>query len=215
MPITAAGALIPADALMKVQMFCWFNSQISVNSWAYRVTTDDPDQRTSGQMAEKFYQRLRTPYTQAIGVGAIVLGTKVTMLRQTPAASPGIFQEDAGADTESPPITSGVTGLIRFNTRVAGGSGRGRCFMPFLPREDVVATGEISPRLKGVYEEIKDLLVSFASTTINGVLYDLEMRIDSLTYGRSTQVISGRVEDLVATQRRRAARGKQNLPIIV
>lgn len=215
MPIVQQGASIGGIGLMKVQMFTWYNGQMAVNSFWYDYVHPGFEVIRLGQMAEKFAGIFATDLPGMCGNGVKFVGVKVSSRTANITETPGIFVDGTNIASANDPITTGVTGLIKWTTRLAGPSFRGRTYMPFPPRSDVNAKGEISAGLQEAYLEFAQTLINTETFVFAIDSVTVGFILNSIKLGIQEEILEGRPETLVASLRKRAARGQQNPPIIV
>jgi hypothetical protein len=212
---------LAVNDILKMQVVCTRGVQTSLNTVYYSVASITGTSVTDSQTAAQMDTTLSPLVKPMINTTAAYYGTLIQKILPVPVSAYKIAKTNAGAGTGGAAAPDELCGLVAAKTENAGRAFRGRLYSPFLYLS-AIDSGELD-----VTSAYLALLGAFATAvytawTINPgggtanltpiVFHKKANKAGTTAPGTGTPITGFVLELLLATQRRRGARGRANAP---
>lgn len=199
--------------ILRLRVVCYTANQVGVNTVHYKVIAKAGAGQTDAQVAVAIDTTLEPRYKTILSVGARYRGCSIQRIAPgfptLPATS---FALDGPGLVLGDMLAGQVSGIISSRTNLAGPKYRGRAYIPFPGETDNAATGV---PVAGYVTAIDDIADEFYTNWALGAGADtleIEPCIWHRSDGTTTPITSYLSRNVWATQRRRGAYGRMNLP---
>jgi hypothetical protein len=128
----------------RVRAVCVANAQNGINISHWRVVAFAGSGGSDGQLAAVAEGIFAPLYKGVLSANAVWYGIDVQKILPLPIALAVPRTTLTGAGTAGAPMMPGqVAGLLRYTTGIAGRSGRGRSYIPFMSQASADAQGKV------------------------------------------------------------------------
>lgn len=224
MPIP--GQIVPVNSLLKVRTITYDPNakQLGLNVSYWKVTHVVGTSVTDAFVANTYDAVQSVNYKSTLPASINYIGTGVQVLIGIDPMPPEQFELGNGGAGAVAGVVSApqLAAFASFRTTVAGRTGRGRKYYPFVPPSFQTGDGILTNPAVALYDAITQVMAT-PQTIADGFGNSLDMTpvITNLTpnsvsptaFGYFNQIVLGTTSNLLATQRRRGQFGRQNLPV--
>jgi hypothetical protein len=199
--------------IIRVRIASYTPSQVGINTAHFVVVMKAGVGATTQQVAETLDVALEARYKAVLSVGARYRG--VSVQRVHPG---GVTVPSATSDNDGPGAVAGdmlatqVSGIVSSRTDLAGPRYRGRVYIPFPGETDNQATGVPSAAYVTAIEDLAEELFTPFTAGAGGNTVTLDPVVFHRDTNSGTAITSFIARTVWATQRRRGAYGRMNLP---
>jgi len=212
--ITQNGAtVVPANGTtMELKLFSFMQSQLAVNRFRFQYTIDSGFGDRAGDLAKSMCDSLQDTLADCMCSQANVIGAKVAFVGPDPLPLPGLATTLQPGTGSANPLPAVVSGILTFQTPLAGRSRRGRVFIPFPTVEDVAANDLPTTGYQNLIYSFGLTLLGLTSVSGPTTTYTIKWGVWSAAHAYFTQYNDVRANAKWSTQHRRGSYGKVNLP---
>lgn len=204
--------VMPANALVKLQVICQSDEQIAINVSHWRVQTAGPPDATDQDFADFMDPLASQYYCPILANNAKYIGVVANILTLTPKPARRTANANAangtGGANENP---RQACGIFTLTTAFAGPQYRGRLYLPFSPAADDGTTGGPS---SAYLTDANLLAFNFyftQSVLVAGRSADMVQQIRHRPTNNGTDLEDIITQHKWATQKRRGSYGKPNV----
>lgn len=216
-----ANPVITGD-IVKVQAVSVQGVQTALNDVFFRVDNHIGGGATDTEIAAYLETNLAPLYKAILTDNASWYGLLVQKVWPLPLFAHVVNRAHTGVGTAGTSSLPGeVSSVVAAKTPLAGRAFQGRIFLPFLDANDTAGNGTLTTTsyqtragLVASALYIPQTIVGGAGTThmLPVIFHRAPNKSGTTTANSTTDISSFTVESLLATQRRRGARGRANTP---
>lgn len=204
---------VVADKL-RLTYFTWLGGQVGISGLHFNVQSVTGGGVNLLAIATQYYTLIQGPLTGILSEQALFLGVKCETVNVLPKPLPGIVTNIQPGVLVGEDMPKQVSGVITWQTALAGRSNRGRSYTPF-PIEDF-NTNEGAPTSAYItlLGDLAAAQLSLTAVTDGGATTDLLPIIYHPSPALSVPIIAYRPNTRWGTQRSRGDYGSPQPPVI-
>jgi len=199
--------------LIRLRVATYTPNQVGINTAHFLVQAATGTGRTTQQVADAFDATLAPRYKALLSVGARYRGCSIQRVAPGGVTVPAAQSINDGPGTVAGDmLATQVSGIISAKTDLAGPAYRGRVYIPFPGEDDNAATGVPVAGYVTRLDDVGDELYTSVTIAAGGNGVTLDPVIFHRAFNSATAITDYVNRTVWATQRRRGAYGRQNVP---